>query len=413
MHKYTHSPKVIIITGPRASGKTTVAKQLAEELGYHHVWMDGINGQVRKDLNLETNDMYFFTPKNHERYNKYIGAKIKEERYTNLVIEGDCIRSMYIYEIILRKLFCYYGQYAIIKQFSLAPNQDQHYRQYALREIQRLRQYYKKNHGKPKEEHSGDKRVRQYDVNLTPDPPGFERVDSAEDILAWARQNRDARHPSLPAEHADLIQCIAESGTYTPFYQTVEVGRRRIIEGIFDSKSSWENLLRLNPDFRGKSVVDLGAMHGYFSFKIEELGASEVVGLELNPGSVNAANEIAKARGSRCTFQVCNVETDPLPQSDMYIAMNMLHWIKDVDGFLDRLSDATSEILMEIGEVQIRDIVQILRPKGFKAVSVQKSHRPDKKIGQRYLFRFADIAAHKQPLVPVARNESASAPTSL
>ena len=146
--------------------------------------------------------------------------------------------------------------------------------------------------------------------------------------------------------------------------------------------------MMLRPDFKGKSVVDLGAMHGYFSFKVEECGAREVVGLELNPGSVEVAKAVAISRKSRCTFEVCDVDTDELPKCDIYLAMNMLHWVKDLDAFLDKLTDAADEIIMEVGETQIKQITRALWPKGFKPVSIQESHRPDQLIGQRQLFHF-------------------------
>ena len=203
-------------------------------------------------------------------------------------------------------------------------------------------------------------------------------------------------------EHADLIKCVADSETYTPFYQTVEVNGLRIIKGIFNSHLSWENIMRLNPDFKGKSVADLGAMHGYFSFKVEEVGGVDVLGLELNPSSVDVARAVATSRNSACTFQVCNVETDELPKRDVYLAMNMLHWVKDLDAFLEKLSGAANELIMEIGDTQIKKVMSKLLPAGFKPVSVQESHRPDQLIGQRQLFRLVRRDAEKMIPIPQA-----------
>lgn len=403
MTEYVHSPKVIMITGPRAAGKTTVAKRLVEEMGYHHIWLDGINGKVRRELNLETNDMYHYTPENQQAYENHLRDAVKGNRYKNLVFEGDAIRSIYILETFINMVLNYFGEYTVFKAFSLAPDEDKHSNQYMLREIQRIKEYIKSNAGKPPSEHSGDKEVRPFDLNHTPDPPGFERVYDPDLIVQWARDNADARHPNLPQEHADLIKCVADSTTYTPFYQTVEVGGKAIIGGIFNSNLSWNNIMALGPDFRGKSVADLGAMHGYFSFKAEEAGASEVVGLELNPSSVEVARRIGQARGSRCTFEVCNVDTDELPRRDVYLAMNMLHWVADLDDFLDKLSRVADEIIMEVGETQIRQISRALWPHGFRPVRIQESHRPDKLIGQRHLFHFARkpsaarLAATEQP----------------
>ena len=407
MTEYRHSPKVILITGPRAAGKTTVAKRLANELGYHHVWLDGINGRAGESLGFGVPEMYHYTPEKAKAIEKELITEIKSVRYKNLVIEGDALRVRHILGMALNMSINYYGEYTVFKAFSLTPNAEERHKQFLLREIQRVKKYVKDNAGKPSDEHRGDKRVRDFDPNAMPDPEGFEVVDSPEAIMQWARDNENTRHPGLPKEHADLIRCVANSKTYTPFYQTIEVDGLRIIKGIFNSHLSWENIMRLKPDFAGKSVADLGAMHGYFSFKVEEAGGVDVIGLELNPSSVEVARAVAASRKSSCTFDICDVETSELPKRDVYLAMNMLHWVKNLDGFLDRLSGAANELIMEIGDTQIKRVMSKLLPAGFKPVAVQESHRPDQVIGQRQLFRLVRRDAEKMVFIPQAAQSAA------
>jgi len=402
MTEYRHSPKVILVTGPRAAGKTTVAKRLANELGYHHVWLDGVNGRAGKAAGFKTHEMYEYTPEKAKAVEKELRTEIKSVRYRNLVIEGDALRVRHILSTAINMALNYYGEYAVFKAFSLTPDDEERHKQFMLREIQRVKNYVKANAGKPPEDHEGDKRVRDFDVNAMPDPPGFDVVETPEAILAWARANENTRHPGLPEQHADLIASIANSETYTPFYQTIEVDGQRIVKGIFNSHLSWANIMRLKPDFKGKSVADLGAMHGYFSFKVEEAGGVDVLGLELNPSSVEVARAVAASRHSACTFAVCNVETDDMPKRDVYLAMNMLHWVKDLGAFLDKLSGAANELIMEIGDTQIKAVMSRLLPRGFKPVAVQESHRPDKLIGQRQLFHFVRRDAEKKIFIPHA-----------
>lgn len=389
MTEYRHSPKIICITGPRAAGKTTVAKRLAEKFGYLHVWLDGINSQVCEQLGIELGQVNLPTQENFKAYADIFRDLLKGNRYQNIVFEGERIRFPYILTAFLNNVMNYYGEYAIIQGFSLVPDLEKHLKQFELREILRIKQYIKKNAHRPPEEHEGDSEIRDFDLNTMPDPEGFEVVDDPEAIMQWARDNAETRHPALPEEYADIIKTVADSETYTPFYQTVEVDGNVLIRGMTRSDKSWKNVELLGVDFKGKHVVDLGAMHGYFTFRAEQKGAKSIHGLELNPSSVEVARAIARARKSKATFGVCNVDTDPLPKCDVMLAMNMLHWVKDQEAFVRSMAEVADEIVMEIGEVQIKKIMKSLREVGFASKNAVVSHRPDKFIGQRYLFHLA------------------------
>lgn len=405
MTEYIHSPKIVCITGPRAAGKTTVAKRLADQFGYLHVWLDGINAQVCERLGIELAQVNVPTQENWKAYADIFRDLIKSNRYRNIVFEGERIRFPYILTAFLNNVMNYYGEYAIIRGFSLVPDVEQHFKQFQLREILRLKEFIKKNAHLPPEQRQGDSRVRDFDLNTMPDPEGFEVVDDPEAIVGWARDNAEARHPDLPERYAYIIKTVADSETYTPFYQTVEVDGNVLIRGMTRSDKSWENVENLGVDFRGKSVVDLGAMHGYFTFRAEEKGAESILGLELNPSSVEVARTIAEARRSKATFAVCNVDTDPLPRCEVLLAMNMLHWVRDQKAFVRSMAEAADEIVMEIGEVQIKTIMKTLQEVGFTSKNAVVSHRPDKVIGQRYLFHLVRKRAAK----PVSAQASPAA----
>ena len=57
-------------------------------------------------------------------------------------------------------------------------------------------------------------------------------------------------------------------------------------------------MLRL-PDLRGRSVLDVGAYDGYFSFAAERLGAARVVALDHYVWSVDMAAYMREWRASR------------------------------------------------------------------------------------------------------------------
>ena len=50
--------------------------------------------------------------------------------------------------------------------------------------------------------------------------------------------------------------------------------------GIDVSDFRWNHMKHMIPDLKGKSVLDIGAWDGYFSFKAESLGASRVLAVD-------------------------------------------------------------------------------------------------------------------------------------
>lgn len=68
------------------------------------------------------------------------------------------------------------------------------------------------------------------------------------------------------------------------FYHTVDLPGFGTVEGDWDLRSDFHAYLG-NVDFKGKRCLDMGAGSGYLTFKMEELGASEVISYDLRAGS--------------------------------------------------------------------------------------------------------------------------------
>ena len=69
-----------------------------------------------------------------------------------------------------------------------------------------------------------------------------------------------------------------------------------------------------NLDVRGKSVADLGCNLGYFSFLARRLGATRVLGLDIDPEIVHVAGQLADLhRLTDVTFAACDFLRQPPP----------------------------------------------------------------------------------------------------
>src|SRR5262245_7304082 len=91
------------------------------------------------------------------------------------------------------------------------------------------------------------------------------------------------------------------------WFHTIDLGQGVITKGVDSTQSERLAGLRL-PDFSGRSVLDVGAWDGFFSFEAERRGACRVVasdyyawhGTGWGTGQGKAAFELARtALGSR------------------------------------------------------------------------------------------------------------------
>ncbi|MGE4291673.1 MAG: methyltransferase [Desulfovibrio sp.] len=381
--EYTHSPKAIVVAGPPAAGKTTVADQLRDRHGYALISLDGINIAVAAKLGIEVRDVRRATQELVREYKERFIERLRALRYQNIVLEGCRISHPHIFEAFRSALRNAYGEYAILQGFYLNPDRERRMQQYVLRQAKLAKKAAKEGDAQALRmlKQEADKGFVEF---LEPPLPEFAVVDSAEAVYEYAQAVADAAHPDLPAAHADLLKAVAESGTYNPFYQRIEVGGEVVVQGFTDSERSWDNILKLDVGFSGKRVLDIGCMHGYYSFKAEEAGAS-VTGVDIDEGAIRAAELVAVARNSGNSFRVFNVE-NPLDETfDVVLALNVLHRVGDFPLVCRNIFQAARSFVLEVGEVQLRELLLLGKEFGLRMKRVVKSHRNSPVVGQRVI----------------------------
>ncbi len=100
-------------------------------------------------------------------------------------------------------------------------------------------------------------------------------------------------------------------------------------------------------DMTGKSVFDLGCMHGYFLFEAERRGATRIFGGDINPENVAKCKMLADCKGSRAEFAKFDIERDAIPgKFDYVLCLNVLHHLRNPLAALEKLIDATKECLV-------------------------------------------------------------------
>jgi tRNA (mo5U34)-methyltransferase len=167
-----------------------------------------------------------------------------------------------------------------------------------------------------------------------------------------------------------------------PFwFHTIDLGRGVSTPGAASPEMMRERLeaLRL-PDFRGKTVLDIGAFDGFFSFEAERRGASRVVALDHFVWSLDMAEvfELRRAKmeegrrqlqpeeshlwrpdelpgkrgfdtahralGSRVESVVCDFMEAEVGTFDIVLFMGVLYHVKDMLGALKKVASMTREV---------------------------------------------------------------------
>jgi tRNA (mo5U34)-methyltransferase len=116
----------------------------------------------------------------------------------------------------------------------------------------------------------------------------------------------------------------------------------------------FEQLLALNlPDLTGKTVLDVGARDGYFSFAAERFGASRVLAIDSGnwsrPGGKRCFERLREALASRVEdreVDVLDVSPETVGRFDVVLFLGVLFHMRDPLLALEGAASVTKELLV-------------------------------------------------------------------
>ena len=106
----------------------------------------------------------------------------------------------------------------------------------------------------------------------------------------------------------------------------------RSVHGLAGA-GEWESLQKMLPDFRGKSVLDLGCGYGWHCLYAAEQGASRVLGIDLSEKMLEVAQKKAEnAEAKVISYQCMAMEEYEYPTDtfDVVISSLALHYVADL-----------------------------------------------------------------------------------
>ena len=113
------------------------------------------------------------------------------------------------------------------------------------------------------------------------------------------------------------------------FFQAyAQMGRSK--DGLA-AAGEWRQLRPLFPDLQGKRVLDLGCGYGWHCKYAVQMGALDVLGIDVSEKMI--ARAMSENPDERIRYEVCGVEEYSYPESayDLVVSNLVLHYIQDLD----------------------------------------------------------------------------------
>jgi tRNA (mo5U34)-methyltransferase len=150
-------------------------------------------------------------------------------------------------------------------------------------------------------------------------------------------------------------------------------------QGFTDPEPLFTLLKKLLPDLTGKNILDVGAWDGYFSFKVEELGAAKVLatdhycwsgdGWGTNEG-FRIAHALLESKVESLDIDVQNISPETVGRWDIVLFLGVLYHRPDFyDAFKNVAAVADQylavDTVLEAGIDQSIPLVRIYPPASF------------------------------------------------
>jgi tRNA (mo5U34)-methyltransferase len=138
-----------------------------------------------------------------------------------------------------------------------------------------------------------------------------------------------------------------------PWYHQVDLGNGIVTPGVHPSGSVLAHLAL--PDLTGKSVLDVGAWDGFFSFAAERLGAARVLATdsyawnEIDHGSkasFELAREVLGSKVEEREIEVLDIAPETVGRFDVVLFLGVLYHMRHPLMALERVANVTRELLV-------------------------------------------------------------------
>lgn len=132
------------------------------------------------------------------------------------------------------------------------------------------------------------------------------------------------------------------------WFHTIDLGGGVVTPGEEDTPAKLATL-GMPEDLSGRTVLDIGAWDGFFSFEAERRGAREVIGIDSFVDSVRRFNIVKEARQSKANAFLMNVydlEPKRLGTFDLVLFYGVFYHLKHPQLALERIRSICTGTLL-------------------------------------------------------------------
>jgi tRNA (mo5U34)-methyltransferase len=151
------------------------------------------------------------------------------------------------------------------------------------------------------------------------------------------------------------------------WYHTIDLGNGLRTPGVYDPSAKLDRY-RLPDDLTGKTVCDIGAWDGFFSFEAERRGAARVLATDSfvwrgatwgSKAGFELAREVKGSKVEDKTIDVLDLSPDTVGTFDLVLFLGVLYHMRYPMLAVDRVASICSEQLVLETHV---DLVHLRRP---------------------------------------------------
>lgn len=157
---------------------------------------------------------------------------------------------------------------------------------------------------------------------------------------------------------AEILKKVEELGALQPWNHSIElphgvntVAKKQVSHG--KNLVKWSRIRKYVEmiDVEGMRALDVGCSEGFFSLKLTELGAKEVVAVDADELRIKKAKSVSEILGiSNVTYEVANIfdaVTEKYGRFDLTLCMGFLHRVPYPYRAIRQLTEMSDMILFE------------------------------------------------------------------